>query len=250
MSRSYGAAVMSTDAPTPEAPSQRRLTALVGVIASAALIGAFFLPLFTVDAAEAGRLADRIEKDIERQSRDEALAKDFALVFRTVTDQAHVTPADLVHYARTARRQRANLVTGADDDGAGGAPTPSVFDRLLVLLMILAAAPAAGGVLLIAYFLFHGLRRVRSPMLILALVIGCLGALFPLAHQYARYEVEPYLGRALGFWLQLAASATLILVALFGVRLTNWWRVYVVGGVTIACLGALGIAYLNGALGG
>lgn len=238
---------MNTAAPDPKPTPPRRLTAVVGIVASALLILAFFLPLFTVDAAEAGRVATRIESEIERRSDDKPIARDFASVFRTVTDQGHVTPADLVHYARTARRQRGNLREVAA--APAGVPKPSgVFDRMLVLLMILSAAPAVGGVVLIGYFLFHRLRRVRSPMLVLALVIGCLGAVFPVAHQYARFEVEPYLGRAAGFWVQLGASAALILTALFGVRWTNWWRVYVLGTVTVASLGAVAFAYLNGAL--
>lgn len=240
---------MNTAAPDPTPTPPRRLAAVVGIAASALLILAFFLPLFTVDAAEAGRVAARVESEVERRSDDKVIARDFASVFRTVTDQGHVTPADLVHYARTARRQRGNLIQDAAAP-AGVPEPPGVFDRMLVLLMILSAAPAVGGLVLIGYFLFHRLRRVRSPMLVLALVIGCLGALFPLAHQYARFEVEPYLGRAVGFWVQLGASVTLILTALFGVRWTNWWRVYVLGSVTVASLGAVAFAYLNGALSG
>lgn len=240
---------MSPDASPSAAPRPRRLTAVVGAIAAAAMVAAFFLPLFTVDATEAGRLADRIESDVTRRSRDDAMAKDFASVFRTVTDQGHVTPADLVHYARVTREQRDNLVR----DRAVDAPAPAretPFDRLLILLIVFCAAPPVGGLLLCGYFLFHGLRRAKSPMLVLALIVGVLGAAFPVAHQYARFEVQPYLGRSLGFWVQLGASATLLLVALFGVRWTNWWRVYAVGALMLACIGAAAFAYANGSLTG
>lgn len=230
--------------PRPQ-PRPRRLAAVAGTCASALLAVAFFVSFLDVDRAQAARLAERIKADTARRSVDRELGADFARVFETVASQGFMTLADLVHYARTAGLERDNVIYGGARSGRAGDADAPGFDRLLWLLLLLAAAPPLGAVLLAGYFTYHGWRRARSPMLILALVVGAMGLVFPLAYQYARYELEPHLVPAIGFWCQLAGGAGLVLVALFGVSIRNWWRVYVGGVLTVVCLALIAWAYLE-----
>lgn len=241
---------MTEPAEPQAAPRPRRVAAVAGTVAGALLVTAFFVPYFGLDAADAGRLAEHIAAETAKRSVDVELGRDFTRVFEAAAQQGYVRLADIVHYARTAGRQRDNVIYGGERSGRArdrGAPG---FERLLWLMLLLAAAPPLGAALLGVYFVYHGWRRARSPMLILALLVGAAGLVFPAAYQYARYELAPHLVPATGYWFAVAGAAGLALVALFGVTLRNWWRVYLGGAVTALGLALVAWAYLEGAFGG
>ncbi len=236
---------MASPSDQPQAPKPVRLAAVAGTVAAALLIAAFFLPFLEVDAADAGRLAEHITAETARRSVDAGIGEDFAAVFESVAAQGYMTLADVVHYARTAGPERDNVIYDGARSGSSADPAARRFERLLWILLLLAAAPPLGGLALACYFVYHGWRRARSPMLIFAFVIGVMGAAIPAAYQYARYELQPHLVPTWGFGLALAGALGLVLVAVFGVTIKNWWRVYLGGLLTLAGLAAVCLAYLN-----
>ena len=234
-----------TSSPTPKpTPPARRLAALFALLGGIAVVTAFFLPAVHVPRSEARVLADRIQAALEARKVKGAMDADFVQVFEDAAQTGEVRPADLIAFARTARAQRAERREVAQPPGEAGSDDESGLrvDRLLLLLIVLLGAVPVGGMLLAGYSLGWRLRRLAAPVLVLSLVVGVLGLLLPISIELLRPTAGALLVPGSGYFVALAGAITLILVALFGVTVRNWYVVYLLGAATLA--GVAGVIFL------
>ena len=121
-----------------------------------------------------------------------AHAERYRILLGTILDDGGLSGLDLFHYARSA--------LALNEDLLGPQPREVRTERPWVIrrmfrgaAWVLAALPILS-LLLGLHFTFHGLRRARAPVLILAAVLGCAGG--ALAISWLHVLGEPRRGRA------------------------------------------------------
>jgi hypothetical protein len=240
---------MTKSPDTPVAPPARRLAAFFATLGGIAVAVAFFLPVAHVPRAEAKVLAERIQAALDARAVKGAGDADFVRVFEDAAATGAVRPVDLIAYARTARDQREGrrAVVRPPDGGAPLAEADLRIDRLLLILIVLLGAVPLGGLMLAGYAVGWRLRRLAAPVLVLSLVVGVLALVLPLAIELLQPTAGPLLIPAIGYHLSVAGGVVLLLVALFGVTVRNWYVVYLLGAATLAAVaGVLYLAWSQG----
>ncbi len=235
---------MTTPPTPPPAPPARRLAALFAALGGLAVVVAFFLPVAYVPRAEAQVLAERIQAALDARTVKDERDADFVQVFADAAETGAVRPVDLIAYARTARDQRNGRRTVAQPQ-ASETPDDDAdqrVDRLLLLLMVLLGVVPGGGLLLTGYAVGWRMRRLAAPVLVLSLTVGVLALALPVAVELLRPTAGTLVIPAVGYYVALAGGVVLILVALFGVTVRNWYIVYLLGAATL--VGVAGVIRL------
>jgi len=233
--------------PAPEQPQpeqhRRRLSAVFGSIFGIVLFAACFVPWVKVDLTQAERVHKAVALEITGVSEPTRATKDFAQVFETLGETASLSGVDLFQWCRAARGYRENIRAGEGGQHVGDL-TPQI-DRALLLFAIALASIPIGGLLLALYFLIHRFRRNRSPVLILAALIGALAMTIAGAYERIISPIHDAVQPGVGFPLLLVGGAGFLLVATFGVTRRNFWRVYLGAGFAAVGLALLASVYVQ-----
>jgi hypothetical protein len=219
-----------------------RLTAIVGTVASIALIAAFFSPWVRVTEATAMGYERAVNARLADPTRPKpAVPDDWHRLAEDLSRRGRLTGLDVFFWARTA-------ATTAHERREGQAVPDTAlgprFERAILALEILLAALPIGALVLAGYFLRHRFRRVRTPPLILAILLGSLAVSMAAAYRVVEGAIDQETDEAGGLGLLFAAGALLVLAGAFGVRARNWWRVYGGSLATAAAAGALIFGYV------
>ncbi len=237
---------MTTPAETPPTRPpevhRRRLSAVFGTLFGGVLFAACFVPWVKVDPAQAERVQKAVAVEIAGVAEPSRATRDFAQVFDTLGNTSSLSGVDLFQWCRAARGYRDSIRAG---EAGRARDLTRKIDRALLLFAIALAAIPIGGMLLGLYFLIHRFRRNRSPVLILAAIIGAIAITIAGAYERTINPIHEAVQPGLGFPLLLVGGAGFLLVATFGVTRRNWWRVYLGVGVTAAGLALMAYSFLQ-----
>jgi hypothetical protein len=184
----------------------------------------FFLPWVNVSREEATRYRERIEQRLEHPVHPVPAGvarSDWTRLAKLAEEQGYVTGLDVFYWARTA-----TSTAGAYTQAEGDTPMASVPRAIHVTAIGLAVLPIAA-LLLALYFVSLRLRRAHSPALVVAVLDGILGILFVAAFAILHSGLGVTTSAGIGMEVLGIAGAALLLVGVFGVRLRNWWRVFI-----------------------
>jgi hypothetical protein len=211
------------------APSPVRRTAIFGAVAALGVAASLFVAWVEIDPA----VAERFLAKVEQRLSDPDLpvvprADDWRRLARIVAEEHTITGVDVFFWARTAS------ASGLAQEGSLGERRGA---RAILLLAILLAVLALGGLLLGLHFLRHRFRRVRSPVLILCVVLGGIAVGLSALYGIVQGAVDAETEGAWGLQALRACGAVLLLAGAFGVKAVNWWRVYGGALLTLAAIG-------------
>ncbi len=235
----------SADPKTTRPRGRIRLTSLAGTTAALLLGICFFLDWIEVDPRLGGVFRDGIDQAVAESDPPSPVETEFQKLGATLESQGALTGMDLIHWVRTAGAYGASL------DGrerAADAPTQRawIVARLLLNVLLFVAF------LLATYFVFHGFRRVTSPVLILCILVGALAVVLAGALHYAQDLVQDALGSAAdgiatgpGAKVLLLGGAGLVLAGTFGVSGRNFYRVYAGAALTAGALYLLAVRFFD-----
>lgn len=202
-----------------------RLAAIVGALASALWCVAFFRPWIALSDADRARVQAALEPSIEAMApRESEHAERYRILVRQIVDEGHLTGLDLYHFARTALALNRTLI--GTEPGSHVLERPWKTQRALrAAAFVLAALPILSAIVAL-HLLAHALRRVRSPVLVLLVVLGFAGGSVALAWLWLVESIStgPWTGD--GMYLVLSASIAQACAGLFAVTTKTWWRVY------------------------
>lgn len=224
--------------PAPERSDGRRslrVAALVGGLASALWVVAFFLPWVEFPEADRARIRAALEPSIESlASREPEHAERYRILLREVVDDGHLSGLDLHHFARSALALN-RLLIGTDPKGHD-LERPWVVQRALTSaghgLLALPGLAALVALVLLA----RGYRRIGSPILACLVVLGLLATAVAVAWLRFAEQATSGIRPADGIRLALGCSVAQACAGLFGVKATTWWKVYASALVAIAAV--------------
>jgi hypothetical protein len=236
------------DRPLPLRPGGARVTGIVGTLGGLALGACFFLAWLSIDRGLGERFRDDVGRAVRRLDEPTQAERDLERLGGTLATEGVLTGADVILWVRTAESHHAAL-----DEGAGTVtPADAVMDRRLRVVRVVLYALPTLGFLLAAYFLFHRLRRVRSPILILCILTGLVAVALAGALEYAHAVLQGTVGEdsgavrlGPGHAVLKVAGVGLALAGIFGVGARNWFRVYAGSVITAACLALIVWRYLQ-----
>jgi hypothetical protein len=212
-----------------------RVAAVVGALASALWLVAYFLPWITFTEHDRERVAAAFSPRIEALSATSPeQAERYRLLLAQVKDHGSLAGLDLYHYARTAHPLNVEL----EGDPPPGETTarPWVVQRswlaLTVLLAVLPIASLALLLLLLARRLSHPGAAIKTGLV----VVGCLGSALAIAWDRIAESHGWDVLRGPGIPLGLGAAIGQTCAGLFGVSSRNWLRVY---GWSLLLLGSI-----------
>ncbi len=263
-----------TDSPPPHAHHRPRirLTAILGCLAAIGVAVGFFLDWATVRPEFAEKYRAAVVEHHEREFTPSPTADDWKALADHLVAHGGVSGPDVFHWARTARATAARLReteqraeaqrvdvererTPGDpaDPGAVTSDAPStdryprdpLFERAMVPVATFLAFVPIGAAFVAFYFLLHGLRRARTPVLVLAMWVGVIAVSFPAAYRIAEGAIDLDTDPAPGLSVLLVSGFALFLAGVFGVKAENWWRVFLGFLVVGVLVGALGYAYIR-----
>jgi len=218
--------VHASAAPAPGPEDRVRVTSVVGALASAAIVVAFFLPWLHVPPDQARRYLERMEERFEKplQPVPEGVSeRDWLRLARIAAEEGSVSGLDIFYWARLAR-STADAYGRAE--GAEPDEPPAKLSRVVRLVGIVLAALPVAALLLALYFVVQRLRRAHSPTLVLAVLSGVVAIAVPAAYSILESGLAVRTRPAVGLHVLGAAGPALLLAGVFGVRLRNWWRVF------------------------
>lgn len=232
-------------APTPDRENRVRVTSIAGALASIAIVVAFFLPWVEVREEDARHYRERLEtrlRDPLQSVPPGVNVDDWRRLARLVADQQYVSGLDVFYWARTAK---ATADAFAADSPTGNGGSTMVARGLHVAAVALAVLPVVA-LLLAVYFVVRFLRGAHSPALILAVLDGALAIAVLGTYGIVRGGGGIPTRLAGGLDLLGVGGGVLFLAGVFGVRLTNWWRVF--GGAVLVggSLALLAWGYVSG----
>lgn len=218
----------------------------MGALASAAIVVAFFLPWLRVPPEQARRYLDRMEARFDEPLHPVPAGvsrSDWLRLARIAAEEGSVSGLDVFYWARLAR-------TTADAYGRaeGAAPDepPAKLSRVIRLVGIVLGALPVAAMLLAVYFVVQRLRRAHSPTLVLAVLSGAVAIAVPAAYSILESGLDVQTRPAVGLRVLGVAGPALLLVGVFGVRLRNWWRVFLGALAVGGGLAILGWAWIEG----
>jgi hypothetical protein len=211
-----------------------RWSAVIGALAGFALLAAFFVDWFVVTDAEA---AEALRREVESHTTgdDSPGAVAWRQRAQELVERGSVTGLDFYSWSRTAPGYERK---------AHGTPEGPVDRAIFVVGLAALALPIGGGILGL-YFVTHRFRRARSPILILAMLLGLVAVAIPAAYKFGEGIVGRVTDAAVGARALSALGGVLLLVGSFGVRAENWWRVFAGAAATGGALGLVGWAYVR-----
>jgi hypothetical protein len=230
---------VSPDSAAPPRPARAdedrvRVTSLVGTLASAAIVVAFFLPWLSVEPDQAAGYLRRMEERFEDPVHPvpEGVSKpDWLRLAGIAAEQGHVSGLDVFYWARMAGKT-AEAYGRAEH--AGRDEPPATLSRAIRIVAIVLGALPVVALLIALTFVVQRFRRAHSPTLVLAVLGGAVAIAVPAAHSIVESGLEVRSESAVGLHLLGVAGPVLLLAGVFGVRLKNWWRVFtgavIVGG--------------------
>jgi hypothetical protein len=234
----------------PEVPSRPRgrvrITSLAGTV-SALLMGlCFFLNWVEVSPRLGEAFRDGIEEAVAEKDEKSPVEEDFQALADTLASEGALTGMDLIHWVRTAG------AFGREIKGPREREADAPTQRALVVARLLLNGLLFVGFLLAAYFVFHGFRRVTSPVLILCILVGTSAVVLAGGLHYAHHLVLDALGSAadgvangIGSKVLLLGGAGLVLAGVFGVSARNFVRVYAGVACTAGALYVLTLRYFE-----
>ena len=218
-----------------------RAAPLLACVAALALAVSPALVWFRVRPDEAARVGKALEQ-ARLTSGSGAEGRHWEALAARLSESGGLTGIDLVEWSRQARQQ---LQSGGDA-GGGEEPTAAAgrVSRAWALLGWAILGGAGLALLLMAYLVAHGLRRWRSPMLILGGVAGLVALAEALASNWLRSPVQDIVSAGAGYTLQLVGGGGLLVGC--AVRVPAGAFVRVTLGVVLcsAALGVLGWAWI------
>jgi len=221
-----------------------RFAALVGAVASALWVVAYFLPWVEFPDADRARIRAALEPSIESLAvREPAHAARYRILLQDVVDDGHLTGLDLHHFARSAVALNRTLI-GTDPRGHD-LERPWVVQRALRSAGHGLLALPALGALVALLLLARGFRRVGSPTLALLVVLGLVATSVAVAWLRFAEGLSTGIRPGHGIHLALGASVAQACAGLFGVTAKTWWRVYAVALVAIAALAFFGQRFVT-----
>ncbi len=217
-----------------------RITSLVGTLASAAIVVAFFLPWLAVESEQAERYLERMEERFEKPVHpvpEGVSRRDWLRLANLAAEQGYVSGLDVFYWARTAGKT-AEAYGRAENAGraeiAGGDEPPAKPSRAIHVVTIVLGVLPVTALLLALYFIVNHFRRAHSPTLVLAVLSGAVAIAVPAAYSILEKGLHVRATADVGLHILGVAGPLLLLAGVFGVRLKNWWRVFmgalVVGG--------------------
>lgn len=238
------AQTVSATTPVAARPRGRiRLTSVAGTVAALLLGICFFLEWIEVDPRLGSRFREGIDEAVADADTKGFVEEEFQKLGKTLEDQGALTGMDLIHWVRTASAY------GATIEGKRERASDATTQRALLLARLLLNVLLFVAFLLATYFVFHGFRRVTSPVLILCILVGATAVVLAGGLHYAQDLVQDALGSAAdgiatgpGAKVLLLGGAGLVLAGTFGVSGRNFFRVY--AGVALTA-GALYILVLR-----
>jgi len=233
--------------PAPERSDGRRpfrFAALVGAVASALWVVAFFLPWVEFPDADRARIRAALEPSIDSlATREPEHAERYRILLREVVDEGHLTGLDLHHFARSALALN-RLLIGTEPRGHD-LDRPWVVQRALHSAGYgLLALPILGAVVALL-LLAGGFRRIGSPVLALLVILGLLSTVVAVAWLNFAERLSTGIHPGDGIHLALGASVAQACAGLFGVSAKTWWRVYAVALVAIGAVAFLAQRYVT-----
>lgn len=220
--------------PQPAAEDRIRITSLVGTLASAAIVVAFFLPWLSVETERAQRYLDRMEERFEDPVHPVPAGvskRDWLRLAALAAEQGYVSGLDVFYWARMAGRtaEAYGRAESADPD-----EPPATLSRAIHVVAIVLAVLPLVALLIALVFVVQRFRRAHSPMLVLAVLSGATAIAVPAAYSILEKGLDVRSEAAVGLHILGIAGPLLLLAGVFGVRLKNWWRVFmgavIVGG--------------------
>jgi hypothetical protein len=225
---------------------RRRLTSVVGTLAALLLGLCFFLPWIQVDPRLGEPFLRGIDESVAGLQEPGPVEQDFQQLAASLKEQGALTGMDLIYWVRTAGAFGDRIESA--QERAADAPT----QRVLVIARLLLNTLLFVALLLAAYFVFHGFRRVTAPILILCVLVGATAVVLAGGLHYAHHLVQDALGSAAdgvangpGSKVLLLGGAGLVLAGTFGVSGRNFIRVYAGVGLTAVGLYLLVLRYFE-----
>jgi hypothetical protein len=243
-----------SESPVPAAAAPRRprirLTAALGGIAAVAVAVGFFQDWVTVEEDTARKYREAQRERALSEFEPSPTTEDWKALADHLVEHGAIGGLDVFHWARTARREARLLREDADRARARAdavaAPAPPYGERALLVLAVLLAFVPVGGIFIAFYFLLHGLRRAKTPVLVLAMWVGAVAVAFPAGYRrIAEGVLDAETDPTTGLSVLLVGGFALFLAGVFGVKAENWWRVFLGFLVVGALAGSLGYAYLQ-----
>jgi hypothetical protein len=233
--------------PAPERADGRRplrFAALVGAVASALWVVAFFLPWVEFPDGDRVRIRAALEPSIESLStREPEHAERYRILLKQVVDEGHLTGLDLHHFARSALALNRTLI--GTDPGGHDLDRPWVVQRALQSAEFgLLALPILGAFVALL-LLARGFRRIGSPILALLVVLGLVATAVAVAWLRFGESLSTGIGPGDGIRLALGASVAQACAGLFGVTAKTWWKVYAVALLVTGALAFFGQRYVT-----
>jgi hypothetical protein len=223
-----------------------RLTAALGGLAAVGVVVGFFLDWATVQPEFARRYRDAQREHGESEFTPSPTTEDWKALVDGLVQRGAAAGPDVFHWARTARAEARLMRERSERRRPEGAPAPEPwFERAMLVVAVLLAAIPLGGAFIALYFLLHGLRRAKTPVLVLAMWVGAIAVAFPATYRFAEPAMDAETDPAPGLSVLLVAGFALFLAGVFGVKAENWWRVFLGFFLTGLLAALLGWAYLR-----
>lgn len=187
---------------------------------------AFFLPWITVQSEQAQRYHDRMEARFEDPLHPvpEGVSKrDWLRLAKLSADQGHISGLDIFYWARMAGRTAEAYGRAQNADGE---TSPATLSRAIHVVAITLAVLPLVALLIALTFIVQRFRRAHSPMLVLAVLGGAVAIAVPAAYSILEKGLDVRSESAVGLHVLGVAGPVLLLAGVFGVRLKNWWRVF------------------------
>ena len=220
-----------------------RIAALVGALASALWLVAYFLPWIVIPAPQAERVRAQLEPEIEALARTSPEdAKNYRELLHQVTTVGTLAGLDLFHYVRSAYALNRTYQKEAASH-ALPARSSEVRRAFRAAAWVLAGLPLAS-VLLLLGLVLGLLRRAGSFALTSLVLVGCTGCALALGWLRVADSLKTDMLWGSGLKLGLGASVAQACAGLFGVTTKNWWRVYVLALLLLAAATAATVAFV------
>jgi hypothetical protein len=220
-----------------------RLTAIVGTIASALWLVAFFLPWIVLPPAQRDRVKRVLEPQIdELATRSPTDAENYRLLLNAAVEEGSLTGLDLYHYARSALSL--NRTEQGEAPEMHRTERPWVVQRGFRAVAILLAALPLLSLAIFLHFPWSRFRAAGSGVLVSLVLAGFGGGALAITWLLFAEALQSEMLRGDGWRLGLLASVTQALAGLFGVTTKNWWRVYATSILLLGAIGSLAAFYV------